>query len=805
MTVESPVDYDSLGDGSAKIFGMENFGNTCYCNSILQCLYYSKAFREKILAFPPSNLGDSPHSRNKRTSVVGLNPHPFAVDPAAALNQSGLNAQELAALQTTLAQSAASGVTASTIHNSVSLPTHIDSPTAAHNSATSNTNGSNNNGSGGKSVTRRMSLFGRKDSHSSNTSSTNVSHSLDSHHNSSGNNGFFSGSGPSIAGSPGPASFINATNSSTMFNGQSLDTSASKKPPYEGLNGVQLGSRFPGQNIPVVGYTEDPFATPETRKRAALIKGPIINMDLSMSNDYSMDESLFTSLKDLFESMSENSSRIGVVSPSKLIEVLKRENELFRSSMHQDAHEFFNFLLNEVIESVDRVAPKVAAAEANGIVTNGNGNGTNKGHSVSSQSSAISSTSRWVHELFEGLLTSETKCLTCETVSRRDEQFLDLSIDLERNTSITACLRQFSASEMLCERNKFHCDTCGGLQEAEKRMKVKKLPKILALHLKRFKFTEDMQRNVKLFHRVLYPKHFRLFNTTFDAEDPDKLYELCAVVVHIGGGPYHGHYVSVVKTEHMGWLLFDDEMVESVDPNYVFNFFGDNKGMATAYVLFYQEISPSDMEKENLYANDDFTGAAHGSGVYGTAAPNTAASTVAPTANPSLIDVVNTNGTNTNGNVSTTAIAEDDERIDPIQSIHPGIRSAAGRTPSTSSLPATTSASPRAIPQQQLFRTNTTTAAGKENDPSLMSIKEDAGPVPAMPQTRSASVSTAASVSSSAPSTSPGGFKLRTSSFGRKMSKKRKDGEDVSANTSQPSTSPTSTRSRGLSFSFGKK
>lgn len=34
---------------------------------------------------------------------------------------------------------------------------------------------------------------------------------------------------------------------------------------------------------------------------------------------------------------------------------------------------------------------------------------------------------------------------------------------------MTACLRQFSASEMLCQRNKFFCDSCCGLQEAEKR------------------------------------------------------------------------------------------------------------------------------------------------------------------------------------------------------------------------------------------------------------------------------------------------------------------------------------------------
>ena len=60
-----------------------------------------------------------------------------------------------------------------------------------------------------------------------------------------------------------------------------------------------------------------------------------------------------------------------------------------------------------------------------------------------------------------------TRSLT--QVTSRDEAFLDLSIDIEQNSSVTACLRQFSASEMLCQRNKFSCDKCCGLQEAEKR------------------------------------------------------------------------------------------------------------------------------------------------------------------------------------------------------------------------------------------------------------------------------------------------------------------------------------------------
>src|SRR5579864_6922124 len=117
--------------------------------------------------------------------------------------------------------------------------------------------------------------------------------------------------------------------------------------------------------------------------------------------------------------------------------------EMFQGNTHQDAHEFLNYLLNDVVESVDRYE---------------------KGRSDGSVSN-----SRWVRELFEGILTSETKCLTCENITTRDEVFLDLSIDIEQNSSVSACLRQFSASEMLCERNKFHCDICAGLQEAEKR------------------------------------------------------------------------------------------------------------------------------------------------------------------------------------------------------------------------------------------------------------------------------------------------------------------------------------------------
>lgn len=448
-------------DGSDKFFGMENFGNTCYCNSIVQALYYSIPFRENVISYPP-------------------------------------------------------------------LPT----------------------------------------SHTSDSSTKIV---------------------PSIR-------CISQNGAAVALNSKSKSLSAAEAAKKRAaINSGQAVPSAMGQR------PEDKPDSPEYKKKQALTCGPVLELTYENSKSYGMEESTFTALKDIFMALIECKSRTGVLSPQRFLEVFRRENETFRTSMHQDAHEFYGLVLNSVITNVETKSQELKANTPAYSETPDRSTECQPSSAVniSSLGDGIRTPgTSWVHEIFEGVLTSETKCLTCETVSQRDETFLDLSIDLDEHSSVTSCLRKFSAEEMLCERNKFHCDNCGGLQEAERRMKIKRLPKILALHLKRFKYTEDMTQLQKLFHRVVYPYHLRMFNTTDDAEDPDRLYELYAVVVHIGGNAYHGHYVSVIKTQDRGWLLFDDEMVEPVDKHYAQNFFGDKPGMACAYVLFYQETSVEMMRKE---------------------------------------------------------------------------------------------------------------------------------------------------------------------------------------------------------------
>jgi len=358
-----------------------------YCNSVVQALFYTKPFRDAVINYPRNNVSPPPQRQDaeQTTSTEGT-------PTGSLIDQSSLSAMPL---------------TSSGGQSSPNPPTSTTPK--------------------GLTKTKSSSTF------SFSLGKLNRTNSSDP-----GDPQTSPSSQPTKAPMYPNGVYGMGTNSLiSMPSGQSSNPYAPG--PYS-LNGAIASTSIIAQNA-----QKDPNAP---------LPLPSLPVDYSRHSEYGMKESLFTCLKDLFERIVGETAKSGVIAPTKLVEVLKRENgnslqispltlELFQGNTHQDAHEFLNYLLNDVVESVDRYEK--------------------------SRSPASENNSRWVHELFEGILTSETKCLTCENLTTRDEVFLDLSIDIEQNSSVSACLRQFSASEMLCERNKFHCDVCGGLQEAEKR------------------------------------------------------------------------------------------------------------------------------------------------------------------------------------------------------------------------------------------------------------------------------------------------------------------------------------------------
>ncbi|CAG2119032.1 unnamed protein product [Medioppia subpectinata] len=284
-------------------------------------------------------------------------------------------------------------------------------------------------------------------------------------------------------------------------------------------------------------------------------------------------ETLLTCLADLFHNIATQKKKTGTVAPKKFIGRLRKENEVFDNYMQQDAHEFLNYLLNTIADLLQAPDQTDKANHTSGPIPNPNPNPC------------------WVRDIFQGTLTNETRCLNCESLSSKDEDFLDLSVDVDQNTSITHCLRVFSNTETLSSEHKYYCENCCSKQEAQKRMRIKKLPMILALHLKRFKYTESQNRHTKLSYRVVFPLELRLFNKTSNVESDDKLYDLVAVVIHCGSGPNRGHYISIVKSFGF-WLLFDDDLVDKIDASAIEDFYGlpsdTQKTSESGYILFYQ-------------------------------------------------------------------------------------------------------------------------------------------------------------------------------------------------------------------------
>ncbi|KAH9816141.1 ubiquitin carboxyl-terminal hydrolase 12 [Melampsora americana] len=524
-----------------RYFGMENFGNTCYANSVLQALYFCKPFREllELSANQPLYLLDSEVDQSSGTSS---GPSTHFIPPKHPRISTATVRPQNSDLTPSRPQPSSSNHS-----KSITSPLSsekLDPKEAGPPVGPSVAPGTKGHGANGRLRSGSVQIVGSVRSPAGDLSSDQASRKSEP---------------TDSRGSPSRKSSAGLSTPQS-----SLPPSVPPiKPPMPSKRNwgvADLDQGF-GSHHKLAGEP----ASSNPNQASTLVADP--------------NSTIFSTLRDLFHHISHQPKPIGAVAPQAFITTLKRYNELFRSTMHQDAHEFLNYLVNSVAEDVMVEQERLRKAEENSPLSE---------PPLSSFRFAEPGRT-WVHELFEGVLTNETKCLTCETVTQRDESFLDLSIDIEQNTSLTACLRQFSASEMLCQKNKFSCDQCCSLQEAEKRMKIKKLPNVLALHLKRFKYQEELQRYIKLTYRVVFPFELRLFNTTDDIQNPDRLYELWAIVVHIGTGPHHGHYVTILKSSGR-WLLFDDNVVTLIEENEIQKYYGDTPGVGSGYVLFYQAV-----------------------------------------------------------------------------------------------------------------------------------------------------------------------------------------------------------------------
>ncbi|XP_023801651.1 ubiquitin carboxyl-terminal hydrolase 42-like isoform X2 [Cyanistes caeruleus] len=152
-------------------------------------------------------------------------------------------------------------------------------------------------------------------------------------------------------------------------------------------------------------------------------------------------------------------SPVSAIVPWAVLKVFGRIGEHFQLGMQEDAHDFLCCTVN---------AMQRACLSASSDLD------------LSSESTTI------VHQIFGGFLRSRVTCCSCKAVSDSYEAFLDVPLDINAASSLTAALEAFVTPEQLDGENCFKCNKCTENVAASKRFTIHCAPKVLTVCLKRF-------------------------------------------------------------------------------------------------------------------------------------------------------------------------------------------------------------------------------------------------------------------------------------------------------------------------------
>ncbi|XP_072540388.1 ubiquitin carboxyl-terminal hydrolase 1 [Salminus brasiliensis] len=175
-------------------------------------------------------------------------------------------------------------------------------------------------------------------------------------------------------------------------------------------------------------------------------------------------------------------------------------------------------------------------------------------------------------QLFQGQLVLRTRCLECECYTERREDFQDISVPVqeeETNCSDSSseispdpkpeqktlkwAISQFASVERIVGQDKYFCETCHHYTEAERSLLFDKTPEVVTIHLKCFSASGLELDPYAGLSKVNTPLHTPLklsleeWCTRPSAPEQGHHYKLFAVVMHSGITISSGHYTTYIR------------------------------------------------------------------------------------------------------------------------------------------------------------------------------------------------------------------------------------------------------------------
>ena len=110
--------------------------------------------------------------------------------------------------------------------------------------------------------------------------------------------------------------------------------------------------------------------------------------------------------------------------------------------------------------------------------------------------------------------------------------YCDLDLQVQGCRTIQDSLEALTTFEDLNEGNQYFCENCQSKQDAKRGAKLKSIPPILTIALRRFTYDFERDERVKLTGQYEYSLEVDMGPYTIDGES--NIYELFAVVIHRG-------------------------------------------------------------------------------------------------------------------------------------------------------------------------------------------------------------------------------------------------------------------------------
>lgn len=169
-----------------------------------------------------------------------------------------------------------------------------------------------------------------------------------------------------------------------------------------------------------------------------------------------------------------------------------------------------------------------------------------------------------MHGTFFGINSITFICQSCNYTFHREEEYFDLSLQI--NVNVSSSVKKFFDGEIVGD---IKCEQCGTNSSFERKYEIKRLPKLLCLHIKRFEFKNN--RITKIMDLIENDSTILL---------GDKHFYLYGFIVH-EGDINNGHYKSYIRIKNK-FRCFDDENIKKATSKDI--------QKNASYLMFYRQM-----------------------------------------------------------------------------------------------------------------------------------------------------------------------------------------------------------------------